>query len=816
METLIRDLNYALRVLAKRPVFALVAILTLAVGIGANTAIFSVVNAVLLRQLPFKNPGKLVWVWSTRTDRDRAFFSIPDFLDYKERSQRVEELAAFANWGASLTGTAEAERFQGVRITSNAFQLLGVEAAAGRTLLPEDDKPGNERVLVISYGLWQRRFGGDPNLIGQSLALNDQKYTVVGVLPSSFIFPGAEAETEIAVPLSPGTDARRAERGSNFLRVFARLKPDAAIKQVQSEFATISSDLKQKYPDTNGKHTDPRVLLLQDEIVGSYKTALLVLLAAVGLVLLIACSNLASLLMARASARRKEMAVRTALGAGRTRLIRQLLTENMLLAAAGGILGILGAWWSIDLVLRLSPSDLPRAGEINIDTRVLAFTVAVSLLAGIVFGLAPAIQATRVDLIAVLKGGTTGSTGGASSNRTRSTLVVAEIAISLVLLIGAGLLVKSFQRLQSVSPGFNAQGLLLVRLSLPQSRYSKSEDCGTFYDNLVTRVGALPSVESIGLTNVVPLSATNVRTDFTIVGRAPASPTDVPAAQNRLVSSAYFHTMGITVLKGREFAEFDTSRSQPVAVIDKAMAEQYWPAENPIGSHLKIDDGGSAAARDAEIIGVVENVKNFGLDEEPTPTIYSPFSQMPEASLGFFLNRMNLVVRTSSEPLSLAQSVRSAVQSIDKDVPASSARSLDQFISASVAPRRFNLLLFGVFAGIALLLSVAGVYGVISYSVSQSTREIGIRMALGARPGDVLKGVLAQGMRLVVMGVSIGIVGAFALTRVISGLLYGVSATDPATFSGVSIMLAIVALGACFVPARRATKVDPMKAIRYE
>jgi len=815
METLLQDLRYSIRMLAKKPTFTLVATITLAIGIGANTAIFSLVNAVLIRQLPFEKPEKLVWIWSTRVDRDKAFFSIPDFVDYRDRTETLEGIAAFANWGASLTGTNEPERMQGVRISANTFQMLGVTAALGRMLLPEDDRPGSERVVVLSYGLWERRFGLDRNMIGNKLTLNNDSYTVIGVLPRTFIFPGTEGEAEIAVPLSFTTDPRRTERGSNFLRVIARLKPEAGIKQTEAELAAISNDLKQKYPDTNGKHAAPRVVALQDEMVGSYRSALLMLLAAVGFVLLIACSNLANLLLASASARHKEIAIRTAIGATRIRLIRQLLTESMLLAVAGGALAVLGAWWGIDLLLTLSPSDLPRSGEISLDARVLAFTLGVSLLAGLIFGVTPAIHASKVDLIKELKGASKGSLEAFGRNRTRSILVVSEIAISLVLLIGAGLLVKSFQRLQNVSPGFDADGLLLVRLSLPQARYSKPEEIRTFYEKIASRIEALPGVESVGAANVLPMNGLNVRADYTVVGRPPVSKTDVPAAQNRFVSPGYFHTMKIPIMTGRDFTEMDGSRAQAVVVIDETVAARYWPDQNPLGAHLKIDDGG-ATPREVEIVGVAANVKNFGLDEEPAATIYAPFYQIPQGAVGFFINRVSLVVRSGSDPLALATTVRREVQSVDKDVPASNPRSMSQFLSVSVAPRRFSLLLLAIFALIALLLATTGIYAVISYSVTQQTHEIGIRMALGARSAEVLRMIVGHGLKLVLIGIGIGLAGAFALTRVISGLLYGVSPTDPTTFAIVSVILLIVALGACFVPARRATKVDPMIALRYE
>jgi predicted permease len=811
MQAVRQDLLFGIRMLWKSPLFTAVAVMALALGIGANSAIFSVVNAVLLRQLPFKNPESLVWIWSTRVDRDKAFFSIPNFIDTRDQNRTLEEISAFANWGANLTERGDAERLQGVRLTTNALQMLGVKAIIGRSLLPEDDKPGSQRVVVLSHGLWQRRFGAARELIGEKLILNGDSYTVVGVLPPEFIFPGAEAE--MAIPLTLETDPRRTERGSNFLRVFARLKPGMTREQAQSDLDGITDRLKQQYPDANAKLTAPRLIPLHNEIVGNYHGALLMLLGAVGLVLLIACSNLANLLLARASARQKEIAVRAALGATRMRLIGQFLTESLILAILGGALGIILAMWGVRLLLALGPADLPRAGEVDIDARVLLFTFIISILAGIIFGLSPALQASRVDLNEELKAGGRTSSDGAGRSHPRNLLVITEVALSLLLLISAGLFVKSFLRLQAVSPGFNPENLLTVRLSLPRSKYSNRETVKIFYEKISPRLGSLPGVESVGLISVLPLSGMNTRADYTIVGRPPLSPTEAPGAQNRWVSAGYFKTMGIPILKGREFTEHDTSSAQSVVIIDEALARRYWPNESPLGAHLKIDDGGTVP-REVEIVGVAGGVKQFGLDDEPTATIYAPFYQIPENTVSFLINSMNLVVKTTTNPLALSNAVRQEVQAVDKDVPASGMKSMEQALSVVIAPRRFNLMMLGIFAVTALLLAATGLYAMISFSVNQRSTEIGIRLALGAQQFDILKLIVGQGLKLVLVGVVIGIAGSLALTRLLSSLLFNVSPTDPYTFLAMSLLLTLVALLAGYIPARKATKIDPIIALR--
>ena len=808
MDRLRQDIRYALKMLLSHRSFSAIALLTLALGIGANTAIFSVVNAVLLRGLPFKQADQLLWIWSVRTDRDKAFFSIPDFIDYRDRNQSLEQICAMAYWGANLTGIGEPERLQGVRMSAHAFEMLGAQASLGRALIPEDDNPASQRVVVLTYNLWQRRFGADPGLIGKTLALNGDSHTVVGVLPAGFVFPWLDSE--IVVPIKMDVDPRRTDRDTNFLRAFARLKPGVTREQAQADLASIAGQLQQEYPEANAKKIAPRALALRDEIVGDYRKALLLLLCAVGLVLLIACSNIANLLLARASARQKEMAIRRALGATGTRLLRQLLTESMILACIGGALGLMLAAWGVDLLLALSPANLPRAHEAGIDGRVLGFTAGLTVLVGMIFGLAPAFEASRADINRELKAGGRGAGHSRRRNRVRGALVISEVALAVVLVVGAGLFVKSFARLQRVSPGFDTENLLLARLSLPPARYSNIGSVLTFYEQVSSRIKNLPGVESVGAANVLPLSGLVVRTDFAIAGRAPLSSSDAPAAQNRWVSPGYFRTMSIPLLEGRDFTEQDNSGGQGVTVIDETLARRYFPHVEAIGSHLKFFE------RDFEIVGVVGAVKHNGLDDEPTPTLYAPLAQVPSSNLAFLAGNMSLAIRTGVEPLAIQPAVRREMRMVDGDVPATSVKTMNQFLSSSVAARRFNLLLLAVFAAAALLLATTGMYGVISYSVTQRTHEIGVRLALGAAPRDVLRLVVAEGMRLALAGVGVGLIGALVLTRFMTSLLYDVSANDPATFVTVTGVLVGVALGACFVPARRATKVDPMVGLRYE
>jgi predicted permease len=813
IEQLIQDLRYGLRSLRRAPSFSMVAVLTLGLGIGANTAIFSMVNAILLRQLPFKNPEQLVAVDSKRTDPGKHPFTIPDFIDYRNQNQTLEQIAAFATWSASMTGSGEAERVQGMRISANAFQLLGVDALVGRALMPEDDTPGRQNVVVLSHGLWQRRFGADPRLVGQTLVLNGNSYTIVGVLAPQFIFPIREAE--LAVPLAPDADPWRSARTStNFLRAIARLKPGIAPAQAEADLTSIAGRLRQQYPAANENKLGVTLTPLNDVVVGNYRHALWMLLGAVGLVLLIASINLASLSLARASTRHREMAIRTAHGATRWRLIRQMTTESLLLAISGGLIGLLLAWWGINFLLALSPEGMPRLSEVGLDARVLFFTLAVSLLAGSIFGILPAVKASKVNLNEELKSGGRSGNDGTGRNRVRSALVVTEIAISLVLLLSASLLIKSFSRLQEALPGFESENLLAVRLSLPRTRYANRDDLVSFYNQLLPQLEGLPGVSAVGAVSALPLSGTRASIELTIEGR-PSPRNEVWVTDYSIASTAYFRSMKIPLLGGREFSEQDNARTTPVAIISETLARRFWPDGNPVGARLSIDDN-NQGPRGVEIVGVVGDVKHLSMEDEPTPHVYLPLRQIHEDGVVWMTNNQYWLIRSSVNPLNLASAVQREISKVDPEVPASNIKTMEQYLSASVSPRRFNLWLLTVFAAAALVLATVGIYGVMSYSVAQRTREIGVRMALGAQRSDILRLVVGHGMLLAVAGLAAGLAGALALSRLMGGLLYQVSTTDPATYIVLTFFLLLVTLAACLVPARRATKVDPMVALRYE
>ena len=815
MSDLVDDVRYALRILRGNYIFAAAAILALALGIGANTAIFSMVNGVLLRELPFKDPGRLVWIWGTRTDRKiKAFFSIPDFLDTREASTTLGELAAVRPWGANLTAAGEPERLLGVRVTGNAFETLGVPAALGRVIQPSDDSTGSQRVIVLTTGLWKRRFGSSPELIGKNIVLNGDSYTVVGILPPDFIFPG-QLDAEMAIPIRLDEDPNRGDRGANILRLFGRSKDGVTIPQVHADLESITRTLHDRYPDTNAKYGPPDVVSMQAEISGGYQTALLMLQAAVALVLLISCSNLANLLLARAMARKKEFALRIALGASGRRLVRQVLTESMVLAFLGGLLGVILAWRGINLLVAMSPSNLPRSNEIGIDWKVLAFTLVISLAAGLVFGIAPAMQARKVDMNEEIKGGVRGLSDIGRWKHARGLLVCCEVAISLMLLVGAGLLLKSLEKLQTVSAGFEPKNLLLATVSFPQTKYSTSDNIRQFYESLLPQLTTLPGVKSVSSVNAPPLSALNNTTEFTIVGFPPKSPTDIPVAQNCWVGPGYFGTMEIPVDRGREFTDHDTATSKRVVVIDKALAARFFHGMDPLGMHMMIGYAGAPDPQDAEIVGIAGNVKHFSLEEDPLPTVYAPFYQTPKGAVPLAIsNRMSLLLRTSFESMNLATSVRQAIQATDSDIPTTSIRTMDQMLDTSTAPRRFNTLLLTIFSVSALLLAALGVYAVVSYLIAQSVIEIGIRMSLGAQPGDILKLMTGKGIRPVLAGLVIGLIGAIAAARAISSMLFQISALDPSVFVAVPIALFVVSMLAVYIPARRAIRVDPVVALR--
>ena len=813
MEGLLRDIRYSVRSLRKRPGFSLLVVLVLAVAIAANSSIFSIVNAVVLKPLSFKEPNRLVWIWATRKGVNRAFFSIPNFIDTRAQNQSLAEVAPFTIWPANLTGQGEPERLQGVRMSANALQMLGVDAAAGRILVPDDDNPNSTRVVMLSYALWQRRFGGTNEVLGKTLTLNGDSHTIVGVLPPRFVIPNAEIE--IMVPLRMDQDPRRTERGSNFLRVVARLKPGVTPAQAEADLGAISNRLRELYPNDNGNITSPRVLMLQDEIVGGYREALWLLLAAVVVVLLIACANLASFQLARAALQHKEIAIRAALGAKRKVLMRQILTESMLLAVLGGGLGLLLSFWAKDLLLALSPADFPRASAISVDGRVLLFSLLVTLFAGVALGLTPAIQNTRSDLYSELKKG--GREGMAETrNRVRSLFIVSEIALSLMLLVAAGLLLKSFSQLRAVNPGFDASRVLAVRLSLPGARYSTAASVKTFYDKIAPRIASLPGVERVSGASALPLSGLIARTTFDIAGRPPATASEQPFAQHRWVGPGYFETMKIPFVRGRDIADSDNDHSPGSIIIDQALQRKFFGAQDPLGAHILINMGDGNPAKEYEVVGIVEDVKHMGLTDDPMPTLYGAIRQAPKSAVPFMANNLSLVVRTGIEPEILVSTVRKELRNVDVDVATAGVKPMHEFLTAAVAARRFNMELIAVFAGTALLLAAGGLYAVIAYLVSQRTREIGIRLALGATPRNILRLMMRQGMKLVFIGVAIGFVGAIALTRLMRSLLFSVAPTDLMTFAISASVLIVVALLACFIPARRATKVDPLVALRYE
>ena len=806
METLRHDIRFGIRLLTRKPGFTIVAVLALALGIGANTAIFSVVNTVLLKPLPFKDPDHLVMVWEERTTlgypKDTP--APANFVDWRNENQVFEDMAAIAGQTFNLTGAGEPEKVEGQRVSASLFPLLGVEPRLGRWFSADEDRPGNERVAIISHGLWQRRFGSDAAILNQSIMLNDQSYTVVGVMPQQFFFPARDNDIWVPIAFDSNEAGRR---GSHYLRVVARIKPGVTFEQAQSNMSSIAANLQEKYP-RNNTSVGATVSTFSEEYVGEIKTPLFILFAAVGFVLLIACANVASLLLARAAARQKEVAIRTALGAGRARLIRQFLTESVLLAALGGATGLALAAIGLRALVSLIPQNISQAKEVTIDAGVLGFTLLASLLTGVIFGLVPALQASRPHLNDVLKEGGKG-TAGTGRSRVRNLLVVAEVALALVLLVGAGLLINSFIRLRSVNVGFKPDNLLTMRMTLPQSRYADGQSRAAFYDAVLERVASLPGVESAGVTTSLPLTFKGNSMGITIEGKPEPAPDQIPIAVTRIISPGYFQTMGIQLLDGRQLNAADTSDSAGVVVISETMARTFWPGENALGKRLKVGRYDSDQPW-ITVVGVVGNVRQFELETEGRPQMYMSYTQA-----GFFAPR-DLVVRTKVDPLSLTAAVRNAVWSVDKDQAVSNISTMEEIMSESAAKQRFNMLLLAVFAGIAMLLAAVGIYGLMSYSVTQRTHEIGIRMALGASSRDVLRMVVGQGLKLVAAGMGLGLVAALALTRVMESLLFGVRSTDLATFAVISLVLAAVAIFASYIPARRATKVDPMIALRYE
>jgi putative ABC transport system permease protein len=803
LEDLWQDLRFGARTLRKQPGFTFIAVLTLALGIGANTAIFSVVNAVLLRPLAYRAPDRLTQVWEHNLPKNKPHSTVApaNFLDWKAQNQSFEGMAAYDTFPSfNLTGVGEPERIQATRVSVGLFPLLGVSATAGRVFTDTEEQRGHHQVALVSNGLWQRRFGADPGLVGRTLSLNDQSFTVVGILPPDFNFLPTQYEIFIPMVLD-GWEATA--RGTHPLHVVARLKEGVTLDQAQAEMDQISRRLEQEYPKSN---TGVGVTLvpLHEQLVGESRRALLVLLGAVAFVLMIACANVANLLLTRAVARRKEMAVRLALGAGRARLIRQLLTESALLAGAGGICGLLLSLWGVQVLktFLLQNAMLPRGEAISIDGRVLVFTLGISLMTGLIFGLAPGLAAAKTDVNDALKEGGRRAGGGVQDRRFRQALVIGEVAMALVLLVGAALMVQSFLRLRQVDPGFRPENVLAADLSLPASRYKDVRQVLNFQRQLLERIAALPGVSSVGAAAYLPFSGTNNSWTIAIEGH----PGDWPEPGWRPVTANYFRTMGTSLVEGRDFTASDDDQTAPgVAIINEAAARAYWPGEEPLGSRFKLE------GRTYSVVGVVKDVKHVRLDGETKPEVYFPYSQLPITWRG-----MTVIARTEIAPEQLATALRSVVEELDKDQPVYNVRTLESLLAKSVARPQFHLLLLSSFAALALLLASLGLYGVMSYSVSQRTHEIGIRMAFGAQPRDALNLVIGAGLTLTLIGIAIGLLAAFALTRVMESLLFGLSATDPLTFAAVALLLIVVAFLACYLPARRATKVDPMIALRHE
>lgn len=806
MENLLQDLRYGVRMLLKRPLFTAITVFTLALGIGANSAIFSVVNAVLLRPFPFLEPDRLVYIegLDLRTNTKGGALSPPDFLDFREQSRSFERLAAYQPASVTLTGDgSESERITGARVTANFLETLGVTPiAGGRSYLPEEEQGVTPSVVILSNGLWQRRFGSDPNIVGKNLSLNGQSLTVIGITPPEFQYP---KDAEIWIPLPFKAGAMTARRTHNLIGI-GRLKPGVTLNQAQTEMNSISRQLEQQYPDTN-TNTGAALTLLPERIIGEMRQTLFILAAAVGLILLIVCANVANLALARGTSRYREISIRASLGATRARVVRQLLTESVLMSLIGGALGLLLAIWGVRLLLLLSPDNLPRVKEVTTDWRVMGFTLLISLLTGVLFGLIPALASSKTNLTESLKEGSRGGGGGAGSKRLRALLVVSEVALSLILLISAGLLIRSFMRLSQVDLGFKPTNILTMQLSLTRARYPDDKQRAAFYNQLLQRIASLPGVQAAATISELPLSGQENDTFFSIQGMPTVAFGSIENNANiRTVSPDYFKALSIPVVKGRSFSERDTLDSPKVIIISESFVRKYFPSEDPLGKQLTIDFG---TPWTGEIVGVVGSVRHSNLVQEPYPDMYATQGQNPQFGV-------NLVVRAASAPSQLTAAIRNEIHSLDKEVPVFNVKTMEQRVSEAAAQPRFRTLLLGIFAALALILASIGIYGVISYSVTQRTHEIGLRVALGAQRSDVFKLIIGQGMKLVLVGVGIGLVGAFVLTRVMSSFLFGISATDPLTFGGITLLLLGVAFLACYLPARRATRVDPMIALRYE
>jgi putative ABC transport system permease protein len=819
--TLRQDIRYGARMMLKSPGITIIVIIALALGIGANTAIFSVVNAVLLRPLPYDEADRLVFLNEKSPVLDEMSISYPNFTDWRNQNQSFEKMGVYNRASYNLTGAGEAERIVTGQVSADLFSVLRVNALHGRVFTNEEDKPGGTPVVVLSYGLWQRRFGGQTNIVGQAITLNGKSYTVIGIMPESYLYP---SRVEMWVPVGQLSDQPSWQQRGNHPGLFgvARLKPGVTFEQAEADMNNIATNLEKQYADSNTGNR-VRIRWLMEIFVEDVRRTLWLIFGVVGAVLLIACANIANLLLARATARRKEMAIRTAVGASRWRLVRQLLTESILVSMIGGAIGLVLAYWGVQLILYMSPNAIPRSREIGLDWTVLLFTLGVSFVTGILFGLIPAIQAGEVDIHETLK-----ETGRGNSGRNwlRSSLVVAEVATTLVVLIFAGLMIRSFYKLQQVNPGFSHDRLTSFSISLPQKKYATEEVRGSFYNRVLENIRTLPGVESVAAASGLPLGNNGWQTGFVIDGQPPPPPDQTPLMEACLVTPDYFKAMNIPVLRGRVFNDRDdrshlagrdlskmNENQRFIAgltkiVIDEEFARRYWPNEDPVGKRVSL--GRDADAPKLEILGVVGRVKMESLNQNSDRVQgYLPFNQIPQGG-------MTVIIKGASDPNLLISSARNAVKEIDPDQPIYNPRTMGEIRAESVEGERLTLTLLSLFASIALVLAIVGIYGVMSYSVTQRTHEIGIRMAIGARPLDVFKMILGQGMKLALIGVGLGLVGAFIVTRFMATMLFGIEPTDATTFGAITAILIAVALLACYLPGRRATKVEPTISLRYE
>ena len=813
LSAVFEDVRFAFRQLRKSAGFFFVAVMTLALGIGANVAIFSIVDAVLLRPFAFTEPERVVWIYSQFPDNPRGPFTLPEFCDYRDQATLFDGLGAIGNYNANLVDSGDAERVQGVRLSAHLFQTLGARALFGRTLMTADDQAGAPAVAVISHGFWSRKYGRQ-DVTGRQVILNGEPRTIVGVLPPDFVLPNSDSD--VMVPLQPDADPRRFVRTSvHFLRLVARLKPGVTAAQAHAELNSIRQNLHRQFPDESVGNTGVVALPLSDEIVGRSRPMLMTLLGSVGALLLIACANLASMSLARAAARQQELAVRSALGASRRDLVRLLMTESAVLAIVGGTIGFALAVWGSQTLAHFIPTDLPRIQNLALDYRILFFTGSIILLVTAICGLAPAWLLSRTDLRDALAAGGRGGSAGPGQSRLRRLLVAGQVGLALALLACAGLFLRSFAELTSETAGFDPRNVLSVRLSLPQTGYPDRNAFVAYYDKLIPRLASIPGVQSAGMISLLPLTRFHASINFSLPDRPPAKRDDTPAAHFRVVSPGYFATMRIQLLSGRDFSEEDTPDRVPVAIISAPLAQKFFSDRSPIGQRLLIDDN-DKGPRPVEIVGVVAGVKQEKLEVPVTLDVYLPLRQMSAESVPWLRNNSFWVMRTVVSPLTLESAVRKQIRAIDSEVPTTHVRSMEQNMGLALGARRFSLFLIGIFAAAALLLAAAGLYAVIAYGIAQRTREIGLRMALGATRGGVLLMILREGLRLVLTGVGIGIIATVGLVRLITSQLYGVSPRDPMSFVSVVILLAVISLLACWVAARRALRIDPAIALRAD